>query len=182
MRRPLPRPGRSAIRHLCPELGGLDDAYGELGGAPGCDKLDQLMKVVSLVSCSSGGKRAREAGLEELFSAPVNHCLQCWALRWHVPFLPPVASSPCYSQFRRQRIPTRNVSAHRGTPTDSAPRRGRHQQSSGWSGPVSRKTWIAGLGESTCLAAPSLRVQPASGCCTSSVVKKIRLAVVTTYW
>lgn len=55
------------------------------------------------------------------------------------------------------------------------------QQRSGWSGPVSRKTWIARLGESASLAAGSLRVQPTSGDGTSSVVKKIRLAVVTTY-
>jgi hypothetical protein len=47
---------------------------------------------------------------------------------------------------------------------------------------VIRKTWIARFGESTSLAAGSLRVQSTSGDGTSRVVKKIRLAVVTTYW
>jgi hypothetical protein len=60
-------------------------------------------------------------------------------------------------------------------------RRGRPQRS-GWSGPVSRNTWIARFGESTSLAAGSLRVQPTSGDRASSVVKKTRLEVVTTYW
>jgi hypothetical protein len=46
---------------------------------------------------------------------------------------------------------------------------------------VSRKTWIAWFGESISLAAGSLRVQPTSGDGTSSVVKKILLAAVTTY-
>jgi hypothetical protein len=47
---------------------------------------------------------------------------------------------------------------------------------------VSRKTRIAGLGESTSLAAGSLRVQPASGERTSFLVKVMRLAVAITYW
>jgi hypothetical protein len=56
------------------------------------------------------------------------------------------------------------------------------QQRFGWSAPVSRKTWIASLGESISLAAGSVRVQSTSGECTRCVVKKTTLAVVTTYW
>jgi hypothetical protein len=47
---------------------------------------------------------------------------------------------------------------------------------------VSLKTWIARFGESTSLAAGSRRVQSTAGDGMSSVVKVIRLAVVTTYW
>ncbi len=47
---------------------------------------------------------------------------------------------------------------------------------------MSRKTWIAQLGESTSLAAGSVRVQSTSGECTSCVVNVIARAVVTTYW
>ena len=47
---------------------------------------------------------------------------------------------------------------------------------------MSRKAWIAQLGESTSLAAGSVRVQSTSGECTSCVVKVTARAVVTTYW
>ena len=56
------------------------------------------------------------------------------------------------------------------------------QQRSGWSCPVSRKTWIARLGESTSLAAGSVLVQAPSGESTTCLVKKTARAVVTTYW
>ena len=45
-----------------------------------------------------------------------------------------------------------------------------------------RKAWITRLGESTGLAAVSVRVQSTSGECTTCVVKKTARAVVTTYW